>query len=783
MKTTEHSARLQDPSKFDRNTFRRTTGGTIFGKVKIPATVSVIWGKLAASDSMVPQALRFNLASWTVASAQAWLKEQAIECLEFEVAEPKVRSAQGGGSFDSFLLCSAAPVEWIEAAAGGDEPALARFSIVAYTGDIMSLSGWLEPVVIDIAGMEIPAGPIPALRQHDPEQIVGHGEGSKTKTQIKVKGLVSGVGAAAVEVVASSKNGFPWKASVGAMPKNYEFIREGATGKANGRSWKGPCYIITRSLLGEVSFVPIAADSATSVKVAAEAAQRKEMIMDFEKWVEAKGFDVKTLSDEQKTSLEAAYKAETEAKDPAGAIPPVVIPDTPAPPVVAAGDPANEVVLAVRAAAAAETTRIAAIHKLCGEGHADIEAKAIAGNWDETKVELEMLKAERPKAVPPRASAASATPLVLEAALCMAGGLADVEKQFDEPTLEAAHTQYREGMGLQELLLVAARANGYSGQQVVRGGNLREIMERAFPIRAAQWSTVTISGLLSNTANKFLLAGFDGVEDVWRRLASITPVNDFKAITSYRLTGDLTYEEVGAGGELPHGTLNEESLTNQAATYGKMMSITRTDIINDDLGALSSIPKRLGRGAALKVNDVFWTEFLDNSSFFTAGRGNYAEGSGTALTAVNGVTALTAAELLFLNQTDPDGDPLGSTPKTLLVPNALNVVASQLMRSTDLGRDDEGPVSNPHAGKFNVERSSYLSNANITGYSALAWYLLSDPADLPTIELVFLHGKQVPTVESADADFNVLGIQMRGFHDFGAAKQEYRAAIKMKGEA
>ena len=44
-------------------------------------------------------------------------------------------------------------------------------------------------------------------------------------------------------------------------------------------------------------------------------------------------------------------------------------------------------------------------------------------------------------------------------------------------------------------------------------------------------------------------------------------------------------------------------------------------------------------------------------------------------------------------------------------------------------------------------------------------------------------GQERPTVESADADFNVLGIQMRGYHDFGVAKQDFRRGVKLKGEA
>jgi hypothetical protein len=51
------------------------------------------------------------------------------------------------------------------------------------------------------------------------------------------------------------------------------------------------------------------------------------------------------------------------------------------------------------------------------------------------------------------------------------------------------------------------------------------------------------------------------------------------------------------------------------------------------------------------------------------------------------------------------------------------------------------------------------------------------------IEVVFLNGQQTPTIEDADADFNTLGVQMRGYFDFGVNKQEYRAAIKSKGAA
>ena len=194
------------------------------------------------------------------------------------------------------------------------------------------------------------------------------------------------------------------------------------------------------------------------------------------------------------------------------------------------------------------------------------------------------------------------------------------------------------------------------------------------------------------------------------------------------------------------------------------------------------MPCKLGRGSGLKINDVFWSTFLNNAAFFTAGNNNYLEGVDTAL----GIDGLTKAEVAFLNQVDADGKPIGVMPAVILVPTSLSAMGTMLFKSLEI-RDTtvstKYPVANPHAGKFRVEVSRYLSNAYYTGNSDKAWYLLADPSDLPVIEVAFLNGQESPTIETAEADFNVLGIQMRGYHDFGVALQEPRGGIKAKGEA
>lgn len=139
-----------------------------------------------------------------------------------------------------------------------------------------------------------------------------------------------------------------------------------------------------------------------------------------------------------------------------------------------------------------------------------------------------------------------------------------------------------------------------------------------------------------------------------------------------------------------------------------------------------------------------------------------------------------------MDQVDTDGKPIGVLPQILLVPTALSAMGSQLFKSLEL-RDNTGgakyPLTNPHQGKFRVEVSRYLGNPKFGGNSTKAWYLLADANDLPVVEMAFLNGQESPTIETAEQTFNRLGIQMRGYHDFGVALQDPRGGVKAKGEA
>ena len=661
------------------------------------------------------------------------------------------------------------------AEAGDGKSPLPRFSMVAYTGGPMRVAGWRYPVVVDLAGLAIPRQNAPIRESHGAR--IGHAESIRVEGgQLVAAGVISCTGQVAREVVADAKNGFPWQASIGASVEQFEFIKENQSVLVNGRDFTGPVNVVRKATLGEISFVDLGADGNTSASVAARAFSQGQENINMD------GND--TITEETAATVEGQDAPKVEAKAPSGTDAPSPSACLPGRQVQASADAGitADPVADMRASAAAEQTRIAAVRKVCGDKHAEIAAKAIGEGWDVTKTELEVLRADRPKAPAAHIPDNSTTGSVLEAACMLTGGVKgdDLLALHGEQSVEAAAKRFRGGIGLQELLLEAAWANGYDGRNF---RDIRAVLRFAFrPDVQAGWSNIDVGGIMSNVANKFLLEGFFSVERTWRNICAVRNVSDFKTVTSYRLIGKDQYEIVAPGGELKHGTLGEQSYTNKADTYGLLLAIDRRDIINDDLGAITTVPRKLGRGSGLKINDVFWSVFLNNSAFFKTGNKNYATGTDTVLS----IDGLTKIEKLFADQTDGDGKPIGIQPAVMLVPTALSAVATMLYKSLEI-RDTTSstkyPVANPHANKFRAEVSRYLSNSSYTGNSEKAWYLLADPQDLPVIEVAFLNGQESPTIETADADFNVLGIQMRGYHDFGVALQDPKGGVKSKGEA
>jgi hypothetical protein len=661
--------------------------------------------------------------------------------------------------------------------AAGDKPSgggsVPQFRMVAYTGGLMRIEGFPHPVVVDLEGLGIDRQDIPVRLDHNSRQGVGHTHRVAVENgSLIAEGLVSRDTSWARDVIRSGQNGFPWQASIGAAVIDAQFIPNGQNVTVNGRTFDGPIHVVRKATLKEISFVDNGADSSTSARIAANSKEQSHM---------------------HEPGSQTTITAPAPATPPTTETPKPTTP--PASPAAIAARAAQDVsdapssnapehqnpMMQMRRQMAEETRRIQAIRSTCEGKHLDIEAQAIEEGWDVTKTELHVLRASRPQ-VPVAIqgtgqSSRPSNPQVFEAVALMASGLPSsrVQALYAEPVLEAADKL--RGIGVQEFCEMAC------GQQLPR------FRRDATGWLQAAFSSASLPGVLSNIANKMLLEGYNYVEDAWRRIAKIASVNDFKEHTRYRMTGSFKFQQVGPDGEIKHGQLDEQQFGQKADTHGIMFALTRQMIINDDLGAFTDIPRQIGMGAAEAIAEAVWALWLrnptqaDGKAFFHADHNNYSEGADTALS----IDGLTAAEILFAQQVKPNGKPLGIMPSLLLVPPGLKVAAEMLMKSLQLNETTTAnkpmPSTNPHAGKFDVVSSVYLSNTSFSNASNKAWYLLADPNRLSAIEVAFLNGVDRPTVEKTDADFSTLGVQFRGFIDFGVREQDHRGAVKLKGEA
>ena len=635
----------------------------------------------------------------------------------------------------------------IEASAG-TRP---RVAGTAYTGGGMRLPGWRHPVVVDLSGMEIPET-VPLLTNHEnrTDARVGMVRAKVAGGSLEIEGDIVSDGEAASGIVAQCKAGADWQLSIGADVRESELVK--ADREVNGQTATAPFYLVSKSVLREVSVVAVGADQSTRMRVSASFNMMHPEHVKGEDMEENKNTPVAATAAKplDQNDIEEAAKAAAEG------------------------------------AVTAERSRVSAIADICKGEFPEIEREAVKCGWtpqETTAKVLAALRAARPAAGVnvivrdrPEGAEMKAT---IEAALCLRGGISPdtLEKSYGAKTVEAGGKAM--DMPLKEVLHACLDMEGIAHGRTVDNETIR-----------AAFSTVSLPGILSNVANKKLLDSYRAQPVIAQRLCTSGDLSDFKESERFRLTdvGDLL--PVAPDGEIKEGGISEEAAKNQIDTYGKKFCLTRKMIINDDLGGFMRVPAAMGNRAARLIDQLFFARLLknpaqpDGKALFSAAHKNLLTGASSALSA----ESLKKAIQIFLDQTDSDGQPISVEPRILLVPTALKHLAIELTKGATLvvagSADKVVPALNVLADEnLQVVSSPYLANAAYDGASAAAWYLFGQPGQVDTFEIGYLAGRRTPTVERGETDFNTLGLWFRVYFDVGVREQDHRGMVKANGQA
>jgi len=416
-----------------------------------------------------------------------------------------------------------------------------------------------------------------------------------------------------------------------------------------------------------------------------------------------------------------------------------------------------------------ERVRVASIMKLTVK-HPEIAAKAVSEGWDSTKTELEVLRASRPKAPTtwvPASFVANST--VIEASLLSRMGY----RAMAEKTLGAEAMERAEGLRANSLVDLCRAALLAEHQDIPN--NRMELVKAAV-------STISLPTALGDTAHKILLNAYNESPATWKAFCAVVNVSDFRTAKAIRPTFVGELEELPPGGEFKHDSITEAVTDIQAKTFGKMLSIDRRDIMNDDLSLFNTTADALGRAAMRALSDLVYSTLLSNTNaFFGAPNGNYISGADSVLS----VDSLGRAIALMLAQKDASNRNLDIRPVTLLVPPEQYQTAKMLLESDLIQRAANTPMGNPLKNAVQLGVEPRLSNtARFTGASDKGWYLFATPSDAALI-VCFLNGVQSPTVEffGLNSDVNTLAMSWRVYFDFGCGFGDYRAAVLSTGQA
>ncbi|MDQ2080483.1 hypothetical protein RA307_09850 [Xanthobacteraceae bacterium Astr-EGSB] len=288
-------------------------------------------------------------------------------------------------------------------------------------------------------------------------------------------------------------------------------------------------------------------------------------------------------------------------------------------------------------------------------------------------------------------------------------------------------------------------------------------------------STSDFPAILANVVVKRLRNAYETAPSNWKRLARQSNSPDFKEKAVTQLSNLPTFVKVKEGAEYQYAALADGQEKYALSTYGRIVSITRQTLINDDMGAFDRLPTLLGRAAAETEAGIFWQivtvnpAMADGVAIFHADHGNLAAaGAAIAVDSLGAGRAAMRKQKGFAKK-GADAEPLNVAPAFLIVGPDKETQAQQFLATIVPG---EGGKVNPFTGTLTL-----MPEARLSGN---AWYLWADPATIDTIEYAYLDGEEGLYTEQR-IGFEVDGIEVKGRVDFAAKAIDWRGVYKNPG--
>ena len=338
--------------------------------------------------------------------------------------------------------------------------------------------------------------------------------------------------------------------------------------------------------------------------------------------------------------------------------------------------------------------------------------------------------------------------------------------------VDAPEMSIYRGMGLMEMVRHYLTTNGEN----VLGMSKLALAGRAFQ------STSDFPLILANVMNKNLLGAYREVPQTFKAFARKSSVPDFRAKNTYRMGDYPKLLPLNENGEYQGGKVSESGESYRLSTFARKIGMSRQMLINDDMDALSVIPRGVGRAGNTLESNIMWglilgwdfftgkaapTVLADDVALFHNTHKNLITGATSAF----GDTGLENLRLQGKKQKTLDGDFLHVRYDTLVLPDELETQAEKQFAA----RMEAAKTAdvNPWQGKF-----TWLTESRLSDVSTSAWYGFDSTGE--TVEYAYLDGEEDMYTEinhSTDVD----GMEILARKDFGGGVVDYRFMGKANG--
>jgi ATP-dependent Clp endopeptidase proteolytic subunit ClpP len=300
------------------------------------------------------------------------------------------------------------------------------------------------------------------------------------------------------------------------------------------------------------------------------------------------------------------------------------------------------------------------------------------------------------------------------------------------------------------------------------------VRPRASVEGAITHGTQDFPGVLENIVQKQLLFGWEAAGQTFAGWTNRGNLTDYRKASRAGLNTISTLDEIAELGEYTGTSVGDRKVEIQLKKYGNLLGLSREALLDDDMSVFSDLPRALGSAAARTVSRHVYKILADNPNFdgatalFAVGRSNTRQANFDKA----GVQLARAAMRTQVSPAQAD-EPLAIEPAFLIVPAALELSARELLESTII-KDGDAGVSNVSARSLQLVVEPRLDLYTPAQGSAPGNYYVSASGSLyDTIEVAYLNGVEVPTLEAAQG-FNVDGMVWKVRHEFAVAIRDFR---------